>query len=75
MGEHLTENKAVVLLANSIATAFGLIVLIWIFGPYSGAHFNPVVSILMISETSDEVTPALCFFTEPKFTVSVLAPS
>ena len=48
MGENLTENKAVVLLANSIATAFGLIVLIWIFGPYSGSHFNPVVSILMM---------------------------
>lgn len=48
MGENLTENKAVVLLANSITTAFGLIVLIWIFGSYSGAHFNPVVTILMM---------------------------
>ena len=48
MGENLTENKAVVLLANSIATAFGLIVLIWSFGPHSGAHFNPAVSILMM---------------------------
>ncbi|MDC3166250.1 aquaporin, partial [Candidatus Marinimicrobia bacterium] len=48
MGENLTENKAVVLLANSIATAFGLIVLIWTFGPHSGAHFNPVVSIVMM---------------------------
>ena len=48
MGGNLTENKAVVLLANSIATAFGLIVLIWTFGPYSGAHFNPVVSIVMM---------------------------
>ena len=48
MGENLTENKAVVLLANSIATTFGLIVLIWTFGPYSGAHFNPVVSIVMM---------------------------
>ena len=48
MGENLTENKAVVLLANSIATAFGLIVLIWTFGAYSGAHFNPVVSIVMM---------------------------
>ena len=48
MGENLTENKGVVLLANSIATAFGLIVLIWTFGPYSSAHFNPVVSIVMM---------------------------
>ena len=46
MGENLTENKGIVLLANSIATAFGLIVLIWTFGPYSGAHFNPAVSFV-----------------------------
>ncbi len=32
------------LLENSIATAFGLGVLILLFGPVSGAHFNPVVS-------------------------------
>ncbi len=32
------------LLENSIATAFGLAVLILAFGPVSGAHFNPVVS-------------------------------
>lgn len=33
------------LLENSTATAFGLTVLILVFGPVSGAHFNPVVSI------------------------------
>ena len=33
------------LLENSMATAFGLAVLILIFGPVSGAHFNPVVSL------------------------------
>jgi glycerol uptake facilitator-like aquaporin len=33
------------LLENSIATAFGLGVLILLFGPVSGAHFNPVVSL------------------------------
>jgi glycerol uptake facilitator-like aquaporin len=32
------------LLENAIATAFGLAVLILLFGPVSGAHFNPVVS-------------------------------
>jgi arsenate reductase len=33
------------LLENSLATAFGLTVLILQFGPVSGAHFNPVVSL------------------------------
>jgi glycerol uptake facilitator-like aquaporin len=33
------------LLQNSTATVFGLTVLILIFGPVSGAHFNPVVSL------------------------------
>ncbi|WP_051407209.1 MIP/aquaporin family protein [Nocardia sp. CNY236] len=33
------------LLENALATAFGLGVLILVFGPVSGAHFNPVVSI------------------------------
>jgi glycerol uptake facilitator-like aquaporin len=33
------------LLENSTATAFGLGVLILLFGPVSGAHFNPVVSL------------------------------
>jgi len=34
------------LLENSIATALGLTVLILIFGPVSGGHFNPVVSLV-----------------------------
>ena len=33
------------LLENSIATMFGLAVLILVFGPVSGAHFNPLVSL------------------------------
>jgi glycerol uptake facilitator-like aquaporin len=34
------------LLENSLTTAFGLGVLILVFGPVSGAHFNPVVSLV-----------------------------
>lgn len=34
------------LLENSTATVFGLAVLILLFGPVSGAHFNPVVSVV-----------------------------
>ncbi|GAA1878059.1 aquaglyceroporin AqpS [Asanoa iriomotensis] len=38
-------NIGLQLLENSIATAFALAVLIIVFGPISGAHFNPVVSL------------------------------
>jgi glycerol uptake facilitator-like aquaporin len=45
MGEALSPgNTAVALLANSIATALGLWVLIELLAPVSGAHFNPIVS-------------------------------
>ncbi len=47
MGESLTDDQALVLLANSLATFLGLVTLIWIFSPYSGAHFNPLVSIML----------------------------
>jgi glycerol uptake facilitator-like aquaporin len=49
MGERLAQgNAAVVLLANSIATGAGLYALIVVFGPVSGAHFNPVVSAVAV---------------------------
>ncbi|MFD0313215.1 aquaporin [Streptomyces flavalbus] len=41
----LTDDVAVQLLANSLATVFGLGVLITLFGPVSGAHFNPAVTV------------------------------
>jgi glycerol uptake facilitator-like aquaporin len=46
MGERLAAgNVALALLANSLATGAGLAVLILVFGPISGAHFNPLVSL------------------------------
>jgi glycerol uptake facilitator-like aquaporin len=39
-------NTAVALLANTLATACGLYVLISMFAPLSGAHFNPLVSLM-----------------------------
>ena len=46
MGEKLAGgNVAIALLANSLATGAGLVALILVFGPISGAHFNPVVTL------------------------------
>ena len=46
MGERLAGgNVAVALMGNTLATGAGLVVLIAVFGPISGAHFNPVVTL------------------------------
>lgn len=46
MGERLAGgNGAIALLANTLATGAGLVVLIHMFGPISGAHFNPAVTL------------------------------
>ena len=48
MAERLSGgNMAIALLANTLATVAGLYVLIEVFGPISGAHFNPAVSAVM----------------------------
>jgi glycerol uptake facilitator-like aquaporin len=44
MATNLTDDVAVQLLANAGATVGALIALILMFGPISGAHFNPVVT-------------------------------
>lgn len=53
MGERLSGgNAAITLLANALATGAILVVLILAFGPVSGAHFNPVVTLASASEGS-----------------------
>ena len=48
MAERLSGgNMGVALLANTLATVGGLYILIEVFGPVSGAHFNPAVSAVM----------------------------
>lgn len=47
MGERLAGgNAAIALLANTLATGCALLVLILVFEPLSGAHFNPLVTLL-----------------------------
>ncbi|MBS0361415.1 MAG: aquaporin family protein [Proteobacteria bacterium] len=47
MGQRLAGgNDAIALLGNTLATGAGLVVLIEVFGPVSGAHFNPAVTLV-----------------------------
>ena len=48
MADALTDDTALALLANTLATGAILVVLISILGPISGAHFNPAVSLVML---------------------------
>jgi glycerol uptake facilitator-like aquaporin len=51
MGERLAGgNVAIALLANTIATGAMLVTLILTFGPISGAHFNPAVTLADASQ-------------------------
>ncbi|MEV4011535.1 aquaporin [Nonomuraea angiospora] len=59
MAAGLSRDVGVQLLANSLATAAGLAVLIVVFAPISGAHFNPVVSIAAWILTRRDATPAV----------------
>ena len=46
MAQSLTTDVALALLANTLATGAALVVLISVFGPLSGAHFNPAVTLV-----------------------------
>jgi glycerol uptake facilitator-like aquaporin len=59
MGERLAGgNAAIALLANAIATGAALYVLIGMFAPISGAHFNPVVSV--VSAWEGKLSASVC---------------
>jgi glycerol uptake facilitator-like aquaporin len=55
MAESLTKDVALALLGNTLPTGAILVVLITILGPVSGAHFNPVVT--MVFALKRELTP------------------
>jgi len=62
MGETLANgNTAIALLGNTIATGAILYVLITIFGPISGAHFNPTVTVAMLIAKKITTKDALIF--------------
>ena len=55
------SNKSVAVLANAITVAFVLCALIEIFVPVSGAHFNPVVTLIMAFEKKVSAVKAVLF--------------
>ena len=57
MGENLSSNDSLTLLANTLATVFALYFLITIFGDHS-SHFNPVVSMVML--VRKEISTQVC---------------
>jgi glycerol uptake facilitator-like aquaporin len=57
MADRLTDDVALALLANTVATGAALLVLISIFAPLSGAHFNPAVTLVF--SLRRELSPAL----------------
>ena len=62
MGETLAGgNAALALLANAIATGCILVVLILIFGPISGAHFNPAVTLCFLIRREIDAGEAIAF--------------
>jgi glycerol uptake facilitator-like aquaporin len=62
MAERLSGgNVALALLANAIATGGALVALIVTFGPISGAHFNPVVTLAFLRRGGDHANAALVY--------------
>ena len=62
MGERLAGGSVgLALLANTIATGAGLIVLILVFGPISGAHFNPLVTLVALLQRRITPRPAAAY--------------
>lgn len=62
MGETLAGgNGAIALLANTLATGAILVVLITMFGPISGAHFNPAVTAIFAARRELDVQAAALY--------------
>jgi len=61
MGTNLSDNLAVTLLINAVATVAALGVLIWAIGPISGAHFNPAVTGVVVARREMPVGEAAMY--------------
>jgi len=61
MATRLTQDVGVQLLINAASTAAGLLVLITLFAPISGAHLNPVVTLAALAKRELSVVKVIAF--------------
>jgi len=61
MGANLSSDLGVVLIINALSTIFALALLIVVLGPISGAHFNPVVSLVQLFTRAQPLGESLTF--------------
>jgi glycerol uptake facilitator-like aquaporin len=61
MAERLTHDVALALLCNTLATGAVLFVLILLFAPISGAHFNPAVTLAAVLQRKIKIPTALAY--------------
>lgn len=57
MAQQLARDPAIALLCNTIATGGALVAILLVFGPISGAHLNPAVTVVMAA--TRDLTPRL----------------
>jgi len=61
MASRLTNDTALALLGNTLATGAILVVIISVLGPISGAHFNPVVSLVFALRREISASTAMAY--------------
>ena len=61
MAENLTQDVGLELLINTVATVLALGLLIELFAPISGAHFNPLVSVIQIIRRELSLSDAIFY--------------
>lgn len=59
MAQRLTGDRAIALLANTTATGGALVAILLVFGPISGAHLNPVVTLCMVATKTQRPRSAI----------------